>query len=216
MKRSLDLFLSIISLIFLLPIFVITIPILLLTGEHKVFYLQERVGYRNTRFKIIKFATMVSNSPNIGTGSLTLKNDPRVLPFGRILRKTKINELPQIFNVIVGDMSLVGPRPQMEVDFCKYSDEVQSKIYNVKPGITGIASIIFRDEESILTNSGYSDPHEFYKNVISPYKGEIELWYQNNYSLKLDLKIIIVTILIVLFPNLNYTKFFSKLPKAPF
>ena len=97
---------------------------------------------------------MLSNSANMGSGSLTLKNDPRVLPFGSFLRKTKINELPQILNIIIGDLSIVGPRPQMQVDFEKYSDDVQGKIYNVRPGLTGIGSIIFRDEESLISACG--------------------------------------------------------------
>ena len=99
--------------------------ILWCTGEHKVWYLQKRVGYRNRMFSIFKFATMLKNSPNMGTGSLTTRNDPRVLPFGRFLRKTKINELPQILNVLSGTMSIVGPRPQMKVDFERFPEHVQ-------------------------------------------------------------------------------------------
>ena len=121
MPRIIDILISLFALVFLLPLFIPVIIILLLTGEHKVFYLQKRVGYKNKNFKILKFATMLSNSANIGTGSLTLKNDPRVLPFGFFLRKTKINELPQILNVLIGDLAIVGPRPQMKVDFEKYS-----------------------------------------------------------------------------------------------
>ena len=96
LKRFVDLIISFSSLIVLCPVFFIVIFILLVTGEGQVFYLQERLGYLNTKFKIIKFATMLKNSPNIGTGSLTLRDDPRVLPFGKFLRKSKINELPQI------------------------------------------------------------------------------------------------------------------------
>ena len=128
MPRILDLLLSLFALLILLPLFVPIVVILLLTGEHKVFYLQTRVGYKNKNFKIIKFATMLSNSANMGSGSLTLKNDSRVLPVGSFLRKTKINELPQILNIIIGDLSIVGPRPQMQVDFEKYSEDVQGKI----------------------------------------------------------------------------------------
>ena len=112
-----------------------------------------------------------------------MKNDPRVLPFGSFLRKTKINELPQIINIIIGDLSIVGPRPQMRVDFEKYSKEVQDKIYNVKPGLTGIGSIVFRDEESLISSAAENeDPHDFYKRIIAPYKGEIEIWYQDHRS----------------------------------
>ena len=151
MPRILDIIFACIALAILLPLFIPVILILILTGENKVFYLQNRVGFKNKNFKIIKFVTMLSNSENIGTGSLTLKNDPRVLPFGSFLRKTKINELPQIINIIKGDLSIVGPRPQMRVDFEKYSKNIQKKIYNVKPGLTCIGSIIFRDEESLIS-----------------------------------------------------------------
>jgi lipopolysaccharide/colanic/teichoic acid biosynthesis glycosyltransferase len=202
MKRILDLFLASIAIIILSPIFFIVIPILLLTGEHKVFYLQDRVGYKNNYFKIIKFATMLQNSPSIGTGSLTLRNDPRVLPMGKFLRKTKINELPQLFNVILGDLSIVGPRPQMKVDFEKYSEEIKDKIYNIKPGITGVGSIIFRDEESFLSSTD-EDPHVFYTRIIAPYKGKVEIWYQDNQSIYLDLKIIFLTIWVIIFPKSN-------------
>ena len=147
LKRLIDLLLAFISLFVLFPFLIITIIILLLTGEGEVFYLQERFGFNNKKFKIIKFATMVKNSPNIGTGSLTLRNDSRVLPFGKFLRKSKINELPQIFNVIIGNMSIVGPRPQMQVDFDKFPADKRNEIYKSQPGITGVGSIIFRDEE---------------------------------------------------------------------
>ena len=129
MPRIIELLLSLFALLILLPFFIPIVITLLFTGEHKVFYLQNRVGYKNNSFKIIKFATMLLDSPNLGTGSLTLRNDPRVLPFGSFLRKTKINELPQILNILIGDLSIVGPRPQMQVDFEKYSGEVQKKIY---------------------------------------------------------------------------------------
>lgn len=215
MKRVFDLIISLIAILLLSPVFIIIIPILLLTGENKVFYLQDRVGYKNEYFKIIKFATMLKNSPSIGTGSLTLRDDPRVLPIGKFLRKTKINELPQLFNVILGDLSIVGPRPQMKVDFDKYSVEVQNEIYNIKPGITGVGSIIFRDEESFLSSSN-EDPHVFYTNIIAPYKGKLEIWYQDNQSLFLDLKIILLTIWVILFPNSKiYDSFLESLPERP-
>ena len=153
-KRLIDLIISISTILLLSPFFLIVIIVLKLTGEGEVFYLQERYGYKNKKFKIIKFATMIKNSPNIGTGSLTLRNDPRVLPFGRFLRKSKINELPQVINVILGDMSIVGPRPQMEQDFIKFPKKVEIK-FIIKAGITGI-SIIFRDEEIGFNHKGIS------------------------------------------------------------
>ena len=218
MPRIIDVLLSLLALLVLLPLFIPIVVILLLTGEHKVFYLQTRVGYKNKDFKIIKFATMLSNSANMGTGSLTLKNDPRVLPFGSFLRKTKINELPQILNIIIGDLSIVGPRPQMQVDFEKYSDDVQGKIYNVRPGLTGIGSIIFRDEESLITLAAENEnPHDFYKRVIAPYKGELEMWYQLNNSFFLDLQLIFMTAWVILVPTSKlYEKWFKDLPKRSF
>jgi lipopolysaccharide/colanic/teichoic acid biosynthesis glycosyltransferase len=218
MPRIIDVLLSLLALLVLLPLFLPIVVILLLTGEHKVFYLQTRVGYKNKDFKIIKFVTMLSNSANMGSGSLTLKNDPRVLPFGSLLRKTKINELPQILNIINGDLSIVGPRPQMRVDFEKYSDDIQKKIYNVRPGLTGIGSIIFRDEESLISKASKTEnPHDFYKRVISPYKGNLELWYQNNNSFVLNLKLIFMTAWVILFPNSRlYEKWFKDLPKRNF
>lgn len=218
MPRIIDILISLFALVFLLPLFIPVIIILLLTGEHKVFYLQKRVGYKNKNFKILKFATMLSNSANIGTGSLTLKNDPRVLPFGFFLRKTKINELPQILNVLIGDLAIVGPRPQMKVDFEKYSEDVQNKIYNIRPGLTGIGSIIFRDEESLISAASENEnPHDFYKRVIAPYKGKLEMWYQFNRSISLDLQLIFLTAWVIFFPKSRlYEKWFDDLPKRNF
>lgn len=215
MPRIIDVLISLFALVVLLPLFIPVITILLLTGEHKVFYLQKRVGYKNKNFKILKFATMLSNSANIGTGSLTLKNDPRVLPFGFFLRKTKINELPQILNVLIGDLAIVGPRPQMKVDFEKYSEDVQNKIYNIRPGLTGIGSIIFRDEETLISFAAKNEnPHDFYKRVIAPYKGELEMWYQSNRSIFIDLKIILMTAWIIINPKTRlYNKWFKGMPK---
>ena len=218
MPRILDILLSIFALLILLPLFIPIVIILLLTGEHRVFYVQNRIGYKNKKFKILKFATMLSNSENMGAGSLTLKNDSRVLPFGSFLRKTKINELPQILNIITGDLSIVGPRPQTQVDFEKYSDEVQQKIYNVKPGLTGIGSIVFRDEESLISLASENEnPHDFYKRVIAPYKGELEIWYQNHYSVYLDFQLIFITAWVLVVPETRiYEKWFVDFPKRNF
>ena len=218
MPRVIEIILSLLALIILFPFLAPIALILFLTGEHKVFYLQNRLGFKNQNFKIIKFATMLSNSSNMGSGSLTLKNDPRVLPFGKFLRKTKINELPQILNIIIGDLSIVGPRPQMDVDFKKYSNEIQQKIYNVRPGLTGIGSIIFRDEESLISKAAENeDPHEFYKRVIAPYKGELEMWYQGHKSFLLDIKLIFITAWVIIFPQSKiYESWFKDLPKRTF
>lgn len=217
LKRILDVFLSTIGLIILSPLFLIIIIVLRLSAEGEVFYFQERLGIYNSRFKLWKFATMLKNSMNMGTGSITIKNDPRVTKIGAFLRKTKINELPQIVNILKGDISIVGPRPLVDKTFKAYDEEIQSKIYNVKPGLTGIGSIVFRDEESIISMRSNKDPHEFYKSVIAPYKGDLEIWYQKNKSFLLDLKLIFLTAWVVFFPKSKlYYKWFRNLPKRNF
>ena len=216
-KRFLDVVVSVIALLFLLPIFIPIIIVLRFSAEHEVFYFQERYGIHNSKFKIWKFATMLKNSMNIGTGSITLQNDPRVTKIGSFLRKTKINELPQIINILKGDISLVGPRPLVTKTFSAYSEEVQSKIYNIKPGLTGIGSIIFRDEESIISSVNDEDHHEFYKRVIAPYKGDLEMWYQKHCSFLLDLQLIFMTAWVILVPTSKlYEKWFKDLPKRFF
>jgi lipopolysaccharide/colanic/teichoic acid biosynthesis glycosyltransferase len=215
-KRFIDIFLAIMALIILSPLLIICCIILLLTGEREVFYMQDRIGFKNKPFKIWKFSTMLKDSPNIGTKDITLRNDPRVTRFGKFLRISKINELPQVLNVINGTMSLVGPRPLMPISFKNYSEDIQEKIYNAKPGMTGIGSIIFRDEESLITNQK-DTPENFYKNCIFPYKGQLELWYQKNASTLTDIKIIFLTAWSIVFPkNKLATKFFKDLPIRSF
>jgi len=213
-KRVVDIIIAAIALILLSPILIPSIMILLVTGEREVFYFQKRIGYKNRPFDIWKFATMMKNSPNIGTGEITLRNDPRVTPFGKILRMTKVNELPQIINVFTGDMSIVGPRPLMEVSFKLYPEEIQKVIYNCKPGMTGIGSLIFRDEEKIVSEA--TDPRAMYA-AIYPYKGALELWYQKHASLYTDFMIIFLTAWSIIFPkNELVHKLFKDLPVRPF
>jgi len=215
-KHIFDIILSSIAIILLSPILILIIVILKLTGEGEVFYLQERVGYKTKSFMIYKFATMIKNSPNIGAGDVTLRNDPRVTKVGKFLRESKLNELPQLFNIFMGDISIIGPRPLMRAGFNRYSLNFQNSIYNVKPGLTGIGSIVFRDEEKILTESELT-PHECYKEIILPYKGELEMWYQNNRSLFLDLQLIFMTAWVIIFPDSKlYEKWFKHLPKRNF
>ena len=216
-KRLLDIIISLLALIILTPLLLPVIIILRFSAEGYVFYLQDRIGKDRVNFKIIKFATMLKDSPNLASGSITLSGDWRVTKPGKFLRKTKINELPQIINILKGDISLVGPRPLVEKTFSAYSEKIQSSIYNVKPGLTGIGSIIFRDEESIISAIKEEDPHEFYKRVIAPYKGELEMWYQNNNSFFLDLQLIFLTAWVIIFPTSKlYEKWFKDLPKRNF
>ena len=197
-KRILDVILAIIAIIILLPLFLTVSLVLAFTGEREILYFQKRVGFRNKPFYIWKFATMMKNSPNIDTGEITLRNDPRVTPVGKFLRRTKINELPQVFNVLKGDMSIVGPRPLMQVSFDLFDEETKRTIYKVRPGITGIASLIFRDEEKILSSA--SDPRLMYRSIY-PYKASLETWYSRNISFSTDALIIIMTAWSIVSPS---------------
>ena len=203
-KRCFDIIFSFVVIIILLPLFLPVIIILRFTGEGEVFYFQKRIGLNNKDFNIFKFATMLKNSENMGDGIYTSQGDKRILPFGHFLRKSKINELPQIFNIFFGTMSFVGPRPLIEETFNLYNSETKSKLFYLKPGLTGIGSVIFRNEEEILKKSKI--PLElFYSKFISPYKGNLEVWYSNKISFIVDLLIIVLTAWVIFFPN-------SKLP----
>ena len=216
-KRLLDIIVSLLALIILTPILFPVVVILRFSAEGYVFYFQDRIGKNRISFKIIKFATMLKDSPNLASGSITLADDWRVTKPGKFLRKTKLNELPQKINILKGDISLVGPRPLVTKTFTAYNEDIQSKIYNVKPGLTGIGSIIFRDEESIISAVTDEDPHEFYKRVIAPYKGELEMWYQEHNSFFLDLQLIFMTAWVIFFPTSKlYEKWFKDLPKRSF
>lgn len=199
MQRLFDAVLSSIALLLLAPLLAPVVFILRFTGEGEVFFRQARVGCGGQMFGLLKFATMLKNSPNIGTGTVTLKDDPRVLPFGKFLRRTKINELPQLINVLSGDMSLVGPRPQTRRCFDAFPAESQAEIIKVRPGLSGVGSIIFRGEEDMMHAS--EAPDEFYDRVIMPYKGLLECWYVRHQGLWTYLKCIFLTIWVVLFPN---------------
>ena len=212
-KRFFDIIFSLILIILLLPIFIPVIFILRFSGENEVFYKQIRIGYGNKLFGILKFATMVKNSTKIGSGIYTAENDPRILPVGKFLRKSKINELPQIFNILYGNMSFVGPRPLISDTFLLYSKEGQQIIGKLKPGLTGIGSIFFRDEDTLFAKSDLSLP-EYYKKFIAPNKEKLEIWYSENNSLTTDFKILIVTLWVVIFPKSKIvTSFFKNLPK---
>ena len=214
-KRFFDFLSSLIALLILSPLLIPIVIALMLTGEGYVFYFQKRRGLKNQYFDIWKFATMLKNSPNIGTGSITLRNDPRVTPVGKYLRKSKINELPQLINVLLGSMSVVGPRPLVDKTFFAYPEDIRDLVYIEKPGITGIGSIVFRDEERLISASDM-EPHTFYEQHIAPYKGALEIWYQKNISFYTDLMIILLTIWVILFPESDlHFKIFKDLPKRP-
>ena len=213
MKRFFDFILALCALIFLSPLLIPISVILRITGENEVFYLQARVGLNGKLFNIIKFATMLKNSEKMGSGTLTMKDDPRVLPIGLYLRKTKINELPQLLNILFGHMSIVGPRPLVPEGEKNYTHEEASIIRSVRPGLSGIGSLILRDEESYYAHR--SDARDFYIHVISPYKATLEIWYVNNRSITLSVLIILATAFAVITPSWDVTRLFSSLPDMP-
>lgn len=214
-KRFFDFVSSLLALVVLSPLLLPICIGLLFTGEHYIFYRQNRIGKGAKYFDIFKFATMLKDSPNMGTGMITLRNDPRVTPMGGFLRKTKINELPQLLNILIGDMSVVGPRPTVRKHAEAYDEVTRNKIYSIKPGLTGVGSIVFRDEEELISQSGMQ-PYEFYKKHIIPYKAAVELWYQDNLSFFTDLKIIFLTAWAIVFPKSDlHTRLLKGLPELP-
>jgi lipopolysaccharide/colanic/teichoic acid biosynthesis glycosyltransferase len=212
--RFFDVVLSGLGLTVLSPLLIPIVLFLKFSGEGEIFFLQERVGKNREMFKLFKFATMLKDSPSMGTGTVTMKNDPRVLPAGKFLRKTKINELPQLLNVFIGHMSLVGPRPQAPRCFDAFPIESQDIIVQVKPGLSGIGPIVFRGEEDIL--EGHSGTLDFYDNVIGPYKGEVESWYVEKQNILVYASLIFLTAWVVLFPKSSIIwHFFKDLPVPP-
>jgi lipopolysaccharide/colanic/teichoic acid biosynthesis glycosyltransferase len=214
MERFFDIFFSGLALLVLSPLFVPIVLILRFSGEGEIFFLQERIGKGGEVFKLFKFATMLKDSPNIGTGTVTMKGDPRVLPVGKFLRKTKINELPQLLNIFFGDMSVIGPRPLTSQTFGSYSPSTQEIVKQVRPGLSGVGSIIFRGEEEIM--HGALASVDFYDNIIAPYKGSLEEWFVLNKGLYIYFLAIFMTVWAVLIPTTKMAwKMFRELPEPP-
>lgn len=195
------------------------IPIMIglkLTGEHDIFYGQERIGRGGKPFKVWKFATMLRNSPNLPGGTYTSKNDPRILPMGRFLRATKINELPQLLNILFGDMSIIGYRPLVPKGYNMYTEDVKEQLKESRPGLSGIGSIVFRNEEQIVQRyDSFEEKDQFYRTVIMPYKGKLEAWYTKHRNVVLYWKLIFMTIEAVLKPESSSWKKLKDIPPVP-
>ena len=214
MQRFFDIIFSGIALVLLSPLLLPLMFILRVTGEGEIFFPQSRVGRGGKHFELYKFATMLKDSPNMGTGTVTVKNDPRVLPMGGFLRKTKINELPQLINIFNGDMSVIGPRPQTQRCFDAFPLSSQSEIIKVRPGLSGIGSIVFRNEEEMMHAN--NDPDKFYDEIVMPYKGKLEEWYVRNLSIGLYFQLILITVYVVLFTSgKTVWAVLKKLPDPP-
>ena len=190
-KRIFDIVCSGLGLIILSP-FLLFVAIKIKSGsDGPVFFKQIRVGEKGKEFKILKFRTMVVDAEKLGR-QITVGNDNRITKIGAFLRKYKIDELPQLINVFKGDMSLVGPRPEVPRYVNMYTEE-QRKVLDVKPGITDLASIRYRDENELLGQA--ENPDEFYINTIMPYKLALYMEYINKSNIFLDIYIILQTIL---------------------
>ena len=187
-KRTFDIILSIFAIFLLFPFFLVVSFIIVIDSGFPIFFLQKRIGRGAKEFNIIKFRTMKTNKENI---TITVSNDSRITRIGKYLRKTKIDELPEILNVFFGQMSFVGPRPDVK----GYADKLKGanrKILALRPGITGPASLKYYNEEYILSQK--SNPKKYNDEVIFPDKVKINMDYFHNRSFFLDLKIIFATI----------------------
>ena len=214
MTRVLDVIFSGLALLILSPLLIPLTVILRCTGEGEVFFVQSRVGRNGNYFGLYKFATMLKDSPNIGSGTVTLKDDPRVLPVGKFLRATKINELPQLLNIFLGDMSVIGPRPQTARCFEAFSEGAQKDIKKVKPGLSGVGSIVFRNEEAML--AAHNDVDQFYDDVVMLYKGELESWYVRNDTVGNYFVLIVLTMLVLFTRSSRLIyKVYPSVPRPP-
>ena len=193
MKRTLDIVISLCGLLFAVPILLPVIFFIWLQDRHSPFYIAERSGLDGKAFKMIKLRSMVQNADKTGVDS-TSNDDMRITPMGFFIRKFKLDELTQLCNVLVGDMSLVGPRPNVKRETDLYTT-VEQQLLSVKPGITDFSSIVFSDEGEIL--AGRADPDVAYHQLIRPGKSELGLFYLRNQSLTVDLKLIFLTIMAV-------------------
>lgn len=188
-KRLFDLLAAGVGLFVLSPLLALIALTIRLDSVGPVFFRQERVGKNGRPFRIYKFRTMLLSAERLG--QLTVGRDARVTRVGRVLRKSKLDELPQLLNVVMGEMSLVGPRPELPKYVALYSLE-QRRVLSVRPGVTDLASIAFRDESNLL--EGRTDPERFYVEEIMPRKLKLNLEYLARRSLATDLKVIIETI----------------------
>ena len=192
MKRIIDFFFSFLGILCLLPIFILTSLIIYFNDFNFPFYTPLRMGKNMKPFRMFKFRSMVINADNLG-GSSTSINDKRVTSIGKIIRRYKLDELSQLLNVFIGDMSLVGPRPQVIDHVINEYSEEEKKILNIKPGITDFSSIIFSDEGEILANS--KNPDFDYNQLIRPWKSRLAIFYLNKRNVIIDLELIFFTLI---------------------
>lgn len=192
MKRLFDFSMALIGIIILLPIIIVVSIAIKITSPGKVLFSQKRLTLGMKEFDIYKFRSMASNETR-EKGAVQIKgNSNEITPIGKFMRKTKIDEIPQLWNILKGDMSFIGPRPELPRRL-SYYDERQKGIFNVRSGISSPASIVFSDEEYLMNQ--VKDPEEFYIKEIMPYKIELNLYYVENRSFFGDIWLIVATLL---------------------
>ena len=197
MKRIFDIIVAIVGLSLFLPLLALFGSVIWIGDKGSILYKSRRIGRYGQPFELIKFRTMIVNAEQLG-GPTTSDDDPRLTKIGRYLRRFKIDEIPQLFNVVKGEMSLVGPRPEIESEFNNYTVE-QRRVLELHPGITDYASIWNIDESAVL--AGEANPHLAYKKYIQPTKLELQLKYLREGSFWLDAKIILYTIKRIIFKS---------------
>ena len=193
MKRFLDVAISFFGLLLLSPLLIVVMLLIWLQDFHSPFYIAPRVGKNGRIFNMIKFRSMVVNADKAGVDS-TSSNDSRITPIGNFVRKFKLDEFTQLWNVLKGDMSLVGPRPNVKRETDLYT-QIEKGLLDVRPGITDFASIVFSDENDILKNS--NDPDIDYNQLIRPWKSSLGLFYVQHQSFLLDCLLVMVTVVAI-------------------
>lgn len=194
LKRLFDIIVSALGLLVFSPILIPVMILVYLQDYHSPFYVANRVGLNHSLFKMVKLRSMIKNADKSGVAS-TSANDNRITPVGQFIRKYKLDEVTQLWNVLIGDMSLVGPRPNVKQEVDIYTKE-ESRLLSVKPGITDFASIVFSDEGDILKDQ--ADPDLAYNQLIRPWKSKLGLLYIDNQSLFLDIKLIYLTVIAII------------------
>jgi lipopolysaccharide/colanic/teichoic acid biosynthesis glycosyltransferase len=202
-KRFFDIFLSLFLILTLSPIFILIISSYFFFFIGKPFYISNRVGYQGKLFRIYKFRTMVLNAENIGS-VVTSLNDRRNIIFGRFLRRTKLDELPQLFNILEGSMSFVGPRPNFKKLVKKYPKSIKKVIYRLKPGLTDFSTLLFTDMDSVVSKKNSEKKYLFY---VQPIKNFLIYNYYNKINFITDIKILFFTF----FSLLNIIRFNKKM-----
>lgn len=201
-KKGFDKIMAIIGLIITSPVFLLVTVILKMKGEDVV-YLQKRVGYQGRDFFVYKFTTMPKGSEKFGY--ITTTNDSRPFKFGKFLRKTKLNEVPQLINVFLGSMSIVGPRPLVREQIASVlSDSEVERYYTMRPGITGAGSLFYHHEDQLL--AGVTEPFKYDREVLMPHKQKLENRYCENWNLRMDIRILALTFICVLKSRFNITE----------